>query len=91
MDDSQGIFSDSWLAARLGNAIDAGIDRVTNRPQYNVDPGRSYGVDQNGNLYQLGQSNSQLTAQINTGKPAMGNGMLLILALGAVVLLLESK
>lgn len=84
---------DAWLSARLGNAIDAGVDRVLNRPQFAGDPAQAYGVDQNGNLYTLGKTNSQIAAQVTT-QTAAGGGFtispLLVLVVLAV-LAIEAK
>lgn len=77
----------AWLSARLGNAIDAWVDRTLNRPQLGYDPAQAYGMDSNGNLYQLGQTNSQVIAQVNTTKAAGNNSLLLIvLVVGAIMI-----
>ena len=55
---------DAWAQAITGNAINAAVDRVMHRPQYMSDPSIQYGMDANGNLYQLGQPNGQVTAQV---------------------------
>jgi hypothetical protein len=81
---------DAWLAARVGNAIDAGVDRVLHKPQYMTDPAQAYGVDANGNIYQLGQTNGQLTSTIQTRTPT-SNSTLLLLALVGLVLVLEAN
>lgn len=87
MDTSGGIDS-AWLSARLGNAIDVSIDRVINKPQMVYDAGQAYGVDSNGNLYQLGQQNGQLA------RPGVGVGVnktLLVLGLIAFLIFAEKK
>jgi hypothetical protein len=88
MDETQSTSGwDAWLMARVGNAIDAKVDRVLNQPQYISDPSQAYGVDQNGRIYQLGQSNGQIAATIQTTAPAKNSMLLLLLAVGAVLLL----
>lgn len=80
-----GVQMDAWVAARLGNAIDAMTDRTRNQPQMWSDPAQAYGVDQNGRIYTLGQTNGQVSAQVNTGAPAGGNKLLPWLIIAAVV------
>jgi hypothetical protein len=87
-DDAPSVTSDgagfsSWFLARAGNAIDAIVDRQIRQPQYLNDAGQQYGVDGNGNIYQLGQTNGQIVAQVN--RPASQISPLLII--GAIVLL----
>ncbi|MTV36278.1 hypothetical protein [Duganella radicis] len=76
----------AWLNARLGNAIDVWVDRTLNRPQLGYDPAQAYGMDANGNLYQLGQTNSQVVAQVNSTKGGNNNLLLLVLIVGAIVM-----
>lgn len=91
MVDTQNSGWDSWLMARVGNAIDIGVDRVLQRPQFGSDPAQAYGVDQNGRIYQLGQTNGQIRATVQTNVNPMGNmGTLLLLGLIALVVM-ESK
>lgn len=91
MDDTTQSGLDSWTMARLGNAIDVAVDRALNKPPTLVDSGQAYGVDQNGNIYQLGQTNGQLAATIQTNSAPKSNmGMLLIVGL-VVLVMLESK
>lgn len=78
--------NNAWLSARLGNAIDAWVDRTINRPQLGYDPAQAYGMDSNGNLYQLGQTNGQVIAQVNNGKAGGNNMLLLVLLVGVVVM-----
>lgn len=88
---SQSSGLDAWVMARLGTAIDVGLDRVLNRQPTLVDAGQAYGVDQNGNIYQLGQTNSQISATIQTASAPKSNmGMLLVVGL-VVLLVMESK
>lgn len=82
---------DAWVMARLGNAIDVGVDRALNRQPTMVDPGQAYGVDQNGNIYQLGKANGQLSASIQTTSPQRSN-MTVLLLVGLVLLIaMEAK
>lgn len=95
MDETQTGFGwDSWLMARVGNAIDVSVDRVLNKPQYMTDPSQAYGVDAYGNMYRLGQMNGQVTATVNQNAAPAGlfGGISpwLIMAV-VVVLVLESK
>lgn len=80
---SDGAGFSSWFLARAGNAIDAIVDRQIRQPQYLNDAGQQWGVDGNGNIYQLGQTNGQIVAQVN--RPAQQISPLLII--GAIVLL----
>jgi hypothetical protein len=82
---------DAWLSARVGNAIDVLVDRVLARPQLGSDPSQAYGVDGNGNIYQLGQVNGQVVAQVNNGKPATANSNLLLIALVVGVVFMVAK
>lgn len=89
---SNGGQMDSWMSARLGNAIDALTDRALNRPQMGSDPAQAYGVDQSGRIYTLGQANGQITAQVSTGAPVGTNKLLPWLIIAAVVFFaVESK
>ena len=45
----------AWALSRLGSAIDSFVDRSINAPQRIDNLGLQYGLDSNGNLYQLGQ------------------------------------
>jgi hypothetical protein len=82
---------DAWLGARLGYAVDAWVDRELRVPQRMYDPAQAYGVDPNGNIYTLGQTNSQVTANV---VPAHGSGafggLLPWLVIGGVILLATS-
>jgi hypothetical protein len=89
MDETQTNNWDSWIQARLGQAIDVGIDRVVNKPQVVYDSSQAYGVDERGNLYMLGQNNGQVAAQGNV--TVGGNSTMLLLVIGAVVLYMSSK
>lgn len=88
MDDTQTPgFNDAWLSARIGNAIDVLTDRALNRPQLGSDPSQAYGVDANGNLYQLGQVNGQIKAQVATGNAVTISPTLILLAIVGFVLM----
>jgi hypothetical protein len=92
MDETSNGGMDSWMSARLGNAIDALTDRALNRPQMGSDPAQAYGVDQNGRIYTLGQVNGQISAQVNTAAPVGSNKLMPWLIIAAVVFFaIESK
>lgn len=80
----------SWFLARAGNAIDAIVDRQIREPQYLNDAGQQYGVDDRGNVYQLGQMNGQVVAQINKGG-TQSISPVLIIGLLALVLVMGNK
>lgn len=83
-------YTDAWLSARVGNAIDALVDRTLARPQMGSDAAQAYGVDQNGNLYSLGQRNAQVVAQVQTRTAGQTvSPLMLMLIIGAVVLLVS--
>jgi hypothetical protein len=84
-----GYSSDAWLSARLGNAIDVIVDRTLSRPQLGSDPSQAYGIDANGNVYQLGQMNGQVRATVT---PTNGGGLtisptLILIGIAAFMLL----
>lgn len=86
MGDTNSQDTSAWFMARLGNALDAYVDRnIYGNGQFAVDAGQQYGVDANGNVYQLGKTNQQLTAVV-ANNAAQPSGMTLLL-IGAVVLL----
>ncbi|MGZ8301217.1 MAG: hypothetical protein ACXW2U_00785 [Telluria sp.] len=79
----------AWGQAVIGTAISAYVDREIRGPQGVYDPGQAYGVGDDGRLYTLGQTNSQISANVT---PAYGNGgglfggnMLPLLIIGAVI------
>lgn len=93
-DDAPSVTSDgagfsSWFLARAGNAIDAIVDRQIRQPQYLNDAGQQYGVDGNGRIYQLGQTNGQIVAQVN--RPATTISPVLIIGAILLLVMLESK
>lgn len=83
--------ADAWALSRIGNAVDVIVDRTLNRPQTFSDAGRSYGVDANGNLYQLGGYNQQQlpSQQVITTGGLLNNPMVIIAVL--VVLFVEGR
>jgi hypothetical protein len=86
MDETQSNGWDAWLQARLGTAIDVAIDRTAYGPQTLGDGGQAYGVDQNGRMYTLGQSNGQLAATIQTRAPgAISPWLIVAVAIFAVM------
>lgn len=86
-DPSQG-GAGAWALSRLGFAIDTYVDRQINGPQALANSA-SYGVDQNGQLYQMGQPTRATVQSIGGPAGALGggNGMLLLLALGAFLMM----
>lgn len=83
MDDTQSQDGGAWVLSRLGYAIDAYVDRQLNNPQIIQDHSAAYGMDQNGNLYKVGQPTT-----VQTVSPVAGaiNPTLLLLALGLYLL-----
>ena len=72
----------AWALSRLGYAIDVYTDRQLNTPQVITDHSAAYGMDSNGNLYQVGQPTT-----VQTVKPvsAGGSSMLLLVLVLAYV------
>ena len=79
----------TWLAARLGNAIDVSVDRVINTPQVVYDASQAYGVDGNGQIYQLGKTNQQAVKGPVVG--AANPQMLLMIIIAIVMLAKDHK
>jgi hypothetical protein len=78
---------DSWTQAVLGNAVGAWVDREIRAPQRMYDSAQAYGMDANGNLFTLGQTNSQITANVVPTNGAGSFGSLLPwLLIGGVIL-----
>jgi hypothetical protein len=73
----------AWGLSRLGFAIDTWTDREINRPQKIAQSGAPYGIDQNGNLYEVGKP-----ATVQTVSPVKGGAnpqmLLLVLVLAYV-------
>lgn len=74
----------AWLSARLGNAIDAYVDRQL-QSQAVIQPSTGFGIDANGQLYKLGQP---VTA--STVTPVSGGGSMSMLLLVGLVLLVAN-
>jgi hypothetical protein len=72
----------AWTLSQLGNVIDAYVDRTINAPQVVHDASQAYGVDPNGNLYQLGQPN--MGGQVG-GQVSVGGSPLMLLLIGVVI------
>jgi len=71
-----------WAMSHLGFAIDSYVDRRLNDPQVIVQSGAAYGIDGNGQLYQVGQPTS-----VSTVRPVAGTGssmLIIVLALAFV-------
>lgn len=68
----------SWLSARLGRAVDTYVDNEIYKRQGMDSYGAAYGMDEHGNIYQVGQPNVQTAALPRTGISTQM--MLLILA-----------
>jgi len=73
----------AWGLSKLGAAIDAYVDRTINSPQIVQDASKAYGVDANGNLYDLGKPRSIATQPINATTATQANSNMLLL--GALV------
>jgi len=70
----------AWGLSRLGYAIDVFVDRKLNDPQVITDHSAAYGMDANGNLYQVGQPTGvQSTSPL--GGQAGSSMLLIVLAL----------
>ncbi len=83
---------DAWAQAVAGKAINVAVDRVMHRPQYGMDPARAYGMDEQGNLYVVGQPSGVVTAQVSNGQQSLFGIPVWMLAAGVVLLvLLERK
>lgn len=75
---------DPWNLAILGQAIGTYVDREINKPTA-IASSQNYGIDQNGQLYTLGQPAGQVAANVSTVK-ASNNNMMLLLILGVAFL-----
>lgn len=65
----------AWALSRLGNAIDAYVDRQIGTQSQTIIGQVGYGIDSNGQLYQLGTTSGGGTAAV----PAKPNLMLILL------------
>jgi hypothetical protein len=89
MDETQSNGWDAWGQAVLGNAINVAVDRYAYGPQSLGDSGQAYGVDQNGRMYTLGQTNGQLAGTIQTRAPGVISPWLIVAV--AIFAVLELK
>jgi len=80
----------AWFLSHLGYAIDSYVDRTLNRPQVVYDASQAYGVDENGNLYQLGRPANYGYTQAGGTVSVGGNPLMLLLLLGGLVYLATS-
>ena len=69
----------AWSSATLGAAIGVYVDRQVNQGMQQLPASTGYGMDERGNLYQLGQANTQAAARTNN------NTLLLMLLVGFAV------
>jgi hypothetical protein len=80
--------TDQWALSRLGFAIDTLVDRTINSPQAIDNPAIAYGVDANGNMYQVGQPGTiGVNGARRTTTMPITVPPLLILAVLAIVLI----
>lgn len=77
MDDS----TSAWLAARAGFALDTWVDRQLGGGQTLYNSGQTYGQDEYGNVYVLGQPNVPTRVSSTQQVPPL----LLLLLVGALV------
>lgn len=73
----------AWALSRLGNAIDALVDRQLGTQSQQIIGQTGYGIDSNGNLYTLGTTSGGNTAAV-AAKPNMM--MILLLCAGVYLL-----
>ena len=76
---------DAWGQAVLGNAVSAWVDRELRVPQRMYDPAQAYGMDGNGNIYALGQTNGQISATVTSTRGDAFGGLLPWLLIGGVL------
>ncbi|MEH6434240.1 hypothetical protein [Massilia sp. DD77] len=81
---------DAWIQATAGYAIGAYVDRELRATQGMYDPAQAYGVDQSGRVYQLGQTNQQITATVAPTVGGSLGGLMPWLIIGAVILFATS-
>ena len=70
----------AWSSATLGSAIGVYVDRQVNKGMQQLPASTGYGMDERGNLYQLGQANTQSVAARSNN-----NTLLLMLLVGFAV------
>jgi hypothetical protein len=75
--------AEAWSLSRLGYAIDVLVDRKLNDPQAISDHSAAYGIDGNGNMYEVGKPTS-----VQTINPVNGtiSPMFLLMVIGVVLL-----
>lgn len=90
MNETQNSDAGAWFLSRLGYAIDSYVDRTINRPQVVYDASQAYGVDENGNLYRLGQPANYGYNQTGGTVSVGGNPLMLVLLVGGLLYLASS-
>lgn len=73
----------AWALSRVGNALDALVDREIRRPLTVSDPSQAYGIDEFGRYYQRGQNGAPgMTARTMPGNTVLlGIGIILFVLL----------
>jgi len=79
----------AWALSRVGNAIDAYVDRQILGPQYLVGGSQQFGMDANGNVYPLGQASGQVIGNVQRGGQAISP--ILLIGIIALVVIVGSK
>jgi hypothetical protein len=90
MDENNQVDFSVWATAKLGRVIDVAIDRTIHQQQVIVDPAQAYGVDDNGNIYRLGQYNVS-GQNLQTVTPQAKKIPSLLLILGVILLVEMAK
>lgn len=90
MDETQNNDAGAWFLSRLGFAIDTYVDRTLNRPQVVYDAAQAYGVDENGNLYRLGQPAGYGYTPTGGTVSVGGNPLMLLLLIGGLLYMASS-
>lgn len=85
---TEGASYNAWIMARIGNGIDALVDRAIIRQPIMAAGGQQYGVDENGRMYVLGQTNSQVVAQVQKSQAI---SPVLLIGIVALVVVLGAK
>jgi hypothetical protein len=75
----------AWALSRVGNAIDAYVDRQILGPQYLNGGYQQYGQDAYGKLYPLGQPSGQVIGQVQPNSQQI-SPLMLLLIVGAIFL-----
>lgn len=79
----------AWALARVGNAIDAYVDRTVLGPQYINGGSQQYGMDQYGQVYPLGQASGTVVGTVQRGGDSLSP--ILIIGIVLAVVMLGSK